>query len=173
MKLIGLTGLPRAGKNLFATHLVENHGYVELSFAAPLKAASAVLLGMELWQMNGEHNFDREAILPEWGFSTRDFLQRFGTEAMRNNFGQDFWLKHMHARIRAERLKPLSRIVITDVRFENEASLVRQLGGKIIEITRNGTVRSAHPSDRGVMADVYVPNSGTKMELWEHADAHA
>lgn len=98
VRLIGLTGLPRSGKDTFAAHLVENHHYVRRAFATPLKAAAAILLGREMWEMEGQHGFDRNAILPEWGFSTREFLQKFGTECLRNQIRQDFWIEHMRHR---------------------------------------------------------------------------
>ena len=90
MKLIGLTGLPRSGKDTFAQRLVLTHMYARRAFATPLKAAAAILLGHEVWEMEGQGGFDRDAILPEWGFSTREFLQKFGTECLRNQIRKDF-----------------------------------------------------------------------------------
>lgn len=159
MKLIAFTGLPRSGKDTAAAYLT-GHYWIRLAFADPLKDAAAVLLGRERWEMNGERGFDREAVLPEWGFTTRDFLQRFGTEAMRDNFGQDFWLKHMRGRLRG-----FAKYVITDCRFQNEADLVHELGGRVIEIVRPGLKRSTHISDAGVTADGQILNDGTIEDL--------
>lgn len=164
--VIALTGLPRSGKDTLAGFLVEHHGYRREAFADPLKNAAAILLQRERWEMNGEQGFDREAVLPEWGFSTRDFLQRFGTEVMRDNFGFDFWLKHMRKRLWGT----AGRYVITDCRFENEAALVRELGGIIVEIRREGCVKSAHVSDKGVVADRYVYNDFDLAHLRREAD---
>lgn len=168
IKLIAFTGLPRSGKDSAADWLCM-HGYVRLRFADPLKQAAAILLGREVWEMNGEHGFDREAVLLDWGFTTRDFLQRFGTEVMRNNFGQDFWLKHMRRRLEA--LAPVHgytrAAVITDCRFENEVALVRELGGIVVEIRRPGLVPSTHVSDAGVEPDVVLDNDGTLPQFAE------
>ncbi len=161
MMLIAFSGLPRAGKDTAADWL-EMHGYKRRKFAEPLKRAAAVLLNREFWEMDGQQGFDRDAILPEWGFSTRDFLQRFGTEVMRQNFGQDFWLKHM-----TMRLAGLERAVITDCRFENEAALVRSLGGIVVGIDRPGLVPSGHASDAGVIVDCVVTNDGTLPQFAE------
>jgi hypothetical protein len=161
--IIGLTGLPRSGKDTLAGFL-QGHYFNRVAFADPLKDAAAILLGREPWEMRGEQGFDREAVLPEWGFTTRDFLQRFGTEAMRNNFGQDFWLKHMRNRIGK------GKYVITDCRFENEAAMVRELGGVIVEVKRPGCVKSSHVSDAGVTADRYVYNDSTLEHLKYEAD---
>ena len=172
VRLIGLTGLPRSGKDTFAAHLVENHHYVRRAFATPLKAAAAILLGREMWEMEGQHGFDRNAILPEWGFSTREFLQKFGTECLRNQIRQDFWIEHMRHELDMA-YRGEYPVVITDVRFDNEAALVRALGGNIIEIRRAGLVGSNHASDKGVCPDAVVNNNGTMMELWEYADRYA
>lgn len=165
--IVGLTGLPRAGKDTFAERLCKVHGYTRLAFADPLKAAAAVLLDRPEAQMHGADGFDREAVLPEWGFSTRWFLQKLGTECMRHQIGADFWLDRL--RIELTRRNP-QRVVIPDCRFENEAALVRDLGGIVVEIRRPGTVGSGHVSDRGIIADTLVGNSGTISDLHRAAD---
>lgn len=162
VNLIAFTGLPRSGKDSAADWLVL-HGYVRRAFSDPLKDAAAILLGREPWEMRGEQGFDREAVLTEWGFSTRDFLQRFGTEAMRNNFGADFWIKHMRNRIAG-----VERVVITDCRFDNEVELVHELGGIVVEIRRPGAaISSAHVSDKGVAADLVLDNNDTMPQFAE------
>lgn len=168
IKLIAFTGLPRSGKDSAADWLCM-HGYVRLAFAHPLKDAAAILLGRPAHECYGLCDFDREAVMPEWGFSMRDFLQRFGTEAMRNNFGQDFWNKHMRNRIAALTMNGATHraVVITDCRFENEAALVREFDGIVVEIRRPGLVASAHVSDAGVVPDVVVDNDGTLPQFAE------
>lgn len=160
MKLIALTGLPRSGKDTAAAYLYEEYGYARFRFSEPLKAAAAILLNRDIGEMHGTNGFDREAVLPEWGFSTRDFLQRFGTEAMRENFGADFWVRHM-----MNRLDAVDRAVITDCRFENEAAMVRSLDGIVVQIYRPGTKGSAHASDAGVVSDRTIMNTGTVADL--------
>ena len=161
MNVVGLTGLPRSGKDTAAQWFVR-HGYRRLGFADPLKEAAAVLLGRPLWQMHGEDGFDRETVLPEWGFSTRWFLQRLGTECLREQIRGDFWVQKM----RNEIARFSSPVVITDVRFKNEVPLVRELGGIIIEIRRPGCTASGHVSDAGVETDYVILNSGTVADLY-------
>jgi hypothetical protein len=179
MKLIGLTGLPTAGKDEFAKHLIRFYGFQKQSFAGPLKEAAAILLNRPVSQMNGEDGFNREAILPEWGFSTRDFLQKLGTECLRNQVLQDFWVKRMQVYLEKQVYLEgggsiQQKVVITDVRFENEAKMIREHGGMIIEITRPGLVKSDHPSDAGIKLsenDAVVTNSGTLEDLHKVVDA--
>ena len=153
MKIIGLHGLPRSGKDTFANYMHNNYGYRLEAFAAPLKAAAAVLLNHSVDDMEGRNGFDREAVLSEWGFSTREFLQKFGTECLRNNIRQDFWIQHMRNRIVG-----LDRVIITDVRFQNEADLITELGGKIVLIERPGCIDNGHVSNQRIWCDAGVSN---------------
>ena len=167
MKLIALTGLPRCGKDTVAAWLIAHHSWTKLAFAGPLKAAAAILLNRTEDECNGV-NFDREAVMPEWGFSMRWFLQVFGTECLRNQVAQDFWIKRMYIELGS--WTPMAKIVITDCRFENEAALVRERGGHVIEIRRPGLVGSGHISDAGVRLtedDYVILNDGTVDDLYE------
>lgn len=160
MKLIAFTGLPRSGKDTAAGYLADRYRYQRASFARPLKEAAAILLGCPLSHAEGWQGYDREAVMPEWGFSMRWFLQRLGTECMRDQIAKDFWIKRMRA--------SLSRgadYVITDCRFQNEADLVRELGGVIVEIVRPGSVGSGHISDAGVKPDIQIWNGGAISDL--------
>jgi hypothetical protein len=160
MKVVALAGLPRSGKDTAADWFVLR-GYTRLQFSGPLKEAAAVLLDRPLSHMYGE-GYDREKIMPEWGFSVRWFLQRFGTECLREQIRPDFWLLRMARAI--QRISP-APVVITDLRFENEAEMVRGAGGIIIELRRPGIVGSSHASDAGVRPDCTIDNDGTLADL--------
>lgn len=167
MKLIALTGLPRSGKDTFATRLVERYGFVRRQFSDPLKEAAAILLDRPLSQMRGENGFDREDVLPEWGFSVRWFLQMLGTECMRDTIRRDFWVHRMRNYL----VDALAPVVITDCRFDNEVALVHQFGGIVIEIVRPGLTASGHMSDRGVKSDIQIWNGDSVERLCAHADS--
>lgn len=172
MRIVGLTGLPRSGKDSFAEHLCRFYGYKAFAFAGPLKVAAAELLDRPLSHAFGLDGFDREEIMPEWGFSMREFLQKLGTECMRVQIRQDFWIKRME--ISLKKLPPKAKVVITDVRFENETKMIRDLGGMMIQINRPGLVKSDHPSDAGVKileTETIVENCGTLEQLHEVVDA--
>jgi hypothetical protein len=141
-----------------------------MQFSAPLKEAAAICLGRPVSEMRGDNGFDREAVMPEWGFSVRHFLQVFGTECIRDNFGADFWVKKMRSAITRLSGELAFPVVITDCRFENEAEMIRSLGGGVIEIRRPGLRASDHASDAGIRADAVIINGGTLRDL---ADAIA
>lgn len=159
-RLIALTGLPRSGKDTVAEELYW-HGYTRMSFAEPLKEAAVHLLNCSPNMPWGKHGYDREQIMPEWGFSMRHFLQWLGTEGMRS-FQKDFWIRNMEMRLRG-----YEQVVITDCRFPNEIKLVRDLGGVVIRIERPGLKPSKHVSDKQMPCDIVVRNDGSIADLQE------
>lgn len=90
----------------------------------------------------------------------RQYLQNVGTEA-RKIFGDDFWVDQVLPRpvlyadrdlTHAERLREMHPgvdwLVITDLRFENEAQRVLDLGGEVWRVTRPGTESDGHDSEQ-------------------------
>jgi len=116
-RIIGVSGVMRTGKDSVAA-LLGNYGYTRLAFADPLRkvaldidptislrGASAEVLEAfgYLPDFIGAYN-DREGVLygtliTQVGYEQvkevpdfRRFLQRLGTEGVRNNFGQNAWV---------------------------------------------------------------------------------
>lgn len=170
-KIVGLAGPARCGKDTIAWMLRNQYDAEQFAFAGALKKAASVLLNYPMEFVNGENGYDRESIMPEWGFSMREFLQKLGTECMREQFREDFWIN----RIRVELAHSNLPAVITDVRFENEAAFVRGCGGVVWHIERpqdNGLDEraKAHASEAGVAlreGDQIVINDGTLDDLRE------
>lgn len=142
MRIIGLCGLIGSGKNTVAEHLMEHHYYISVSFAETLKDAAACIFGWDRDMLEGATPEDRAAreLKDEWwserlGFdvSPRYMLQYLGTEVMRNNLHPDIWT------LSAEKLikeNPWEQYVFTDVRFPNEAAMIRRIGGKVWHVRR-------------------------------------
>ena len=131
--LIGFAGVAGSGKTTLAQHLEKRWGYNRTSFAAPLKEALQGLFMLSKEQLT---DFDaKEAIDPRWGYSPRTLMQTFGTNFIREMIDEDFWVKRMGYLI--EEQHQYSKIVIDDVRFPNEANLIRVAGGKIIHVIRD------------------------------------
>jgi len=96
----------------------------------------------------------------------RRFLQVLGTDAVRAFFGEDTWIKLLMKEALARRLYTDSEgwqnVVITDVRFSNEAKWVKEQGGVIWRINRPGhtnEVGTAHSSEKSINdihADMYI-----------------
>jgi len=141
MILIGLAGRKGSGKNTAGDILEKEYGFTQLSFAAPLKASAAALLNVSVADLEEWKN-DPEALVSvfapgEWegrAMSVREFLQRYGTEAHRDIFGEDFWTKQL-----IDQLPEKGKFVITDARFDNECAAIQNAGGYVVYIDRPGT----------------------------------
>lgn len=166
--LIGLTGKAGAGKSTAGEYLATTYGFELRSFAAPLKASAAALLGvtvddLETWKNNT--GFEVVVIAPNGRpratQSVRSFLQRYGTESHRDVFGQDFWVDlGMRGIYRASLQERNLRVAWTDVRFPNEVKAIRQAGGIIVRIDRHGAGAGDHVSETHDLGpDVVIPNN--------------
>lgn len=101
----------------------------------------------------------------------RRLMQVLGTEVGRQGIHPDIWVDTAAHAIN-ERTKRFDPVVITDVRFDDEARAIRQLGGTIIEIRRADLPPpdDAHASERGIdpeLIDAIVDNDGDLDDLLE------
>jgi hypothetical protein len=94
------------------------------------------------------------------GNTPRYAMQTIGTEWGRNIMGQDFWVSIAESQA-LERLDRGDDVVIDDIRFQNEADMVRRLGGAVIGINGRGGIMSDHVSECGIGADMYITNDGS------------
>ena len=138
--LIGFAGMARSGKSKAANYLLSHYPEewdTAISFADPLKEAAVEIFGFPWADVHGLHGYDRETIHPVWGISVRQALQDLGS-AVRETFGQDHWIKRtlLENPDDEERI-PLSRTIITDVRYDNEVDAVKIRGGVIIGLIRD------------------------------------
>lgn len=121
--VLGICGHAGAGKDMVADYLVKELGFVRLAFALPIKQMAS-----EYFFVNGD-DLERSD-KPE---RVRKLLQMLGTEVGRA-YDPDIWVEHMHVNILNA---PFNKIVITDVRFPNEAEmLVKEFGADLILIRR-------------------------------------
>ena len=167
-RLIGLySPAPGCGKTTVANLFIEHQ---RVSFAAPLKRAVWTLLG-DLGT-SGYHFVytDKEAIIPGLGVSARHMMQTLGTEWGRACIHPDFWV--MIARAETQRImNDGGSVVIDDVRFPNEAAMIRDLGGELWRIDRPGVIYSGDHSSEGGLEDItpdrVIVNDGTLAQLKE------
>lgn len=170
--IIGLTGRIGAGKDTVHERLVALGGerFQRRSFAAPLKASVAALFGITVEQIEEWKNdplakvtLTRGDYTQAMGFDNRDhpiavreltlreLLQRYGTEAHREVFGENFWTDQA---MRDLRLECGSTVyVFTDVRFDNEAKAIVDRGGVVWRIVGPDDDTGAHASEAGVDPD--------------------
>jgi hypothetical protein len=132
MILLGLCGKKYSGKDTMADYLVEYHGFQKMSFAAPLKEACRHLFFFSEEQCHDPRR--KDVVDRRWNISPRQAFQMVGTDWIRNQFHSHFWVERM--RFELEECSPESRIVVSDVRFENEKDFVVELGGHVCGIHR-------------------------------------
>jgi hypothetical protein len=179
--LIGLIGKKRVGKDTFAAVLTESYGYEKIALADPLREAA-----LALDPIVGTFPMTVDGVLrvEEWRYSeviatlgyekakdycpeVRRTLQRFGTESIRA-IDDEFWIKAAFTRI-SERRSNGTPVIVTDVRYPNEADAIRAAGGLLVRIVRDlPTDGDEHPSERsmdGYPEDYYIDNNGPQEVL--------
>lgn len=169
--VVGLNGFARSGKDTAALPLLAA-GFTRIALADPLRAALVTLNplmpdGLRLTQALGEHpDWDWAKAHPVYGTEVRELMQRMGTEVARQQWGDTFWTDR--AEVSISQLAP-SPVVITDVRFPNEAQWCRQMGWPVVRITRPGVGPvNSHTSDQGLpdhLVDAEIANDGTIEQL--------
>ena len=150
MQIIGLCGNKGSGKDTFANYLVKTEGYIKVAFADYIREALKILFD---WN---EDNFTQE--LKEkndeyWKVSPRKMMQELGTEFLRfhcaNLMSQDFNLPNGDSYSSSFHIKRLNKdinkffkdnndvkIIISDIRFQDEVDYVKKIGGTVIKINR-------------------------------------
>jgi hypothetical protein len=146
--IIAFTGLAQSGKTTAANAFI-SIGYDRMSFAEPLKAMVRCLTSC----------VDKDA-RPHalCGKTLREVYQTLGTDWGRNMVGDNIWIQAGRSRIETllgdVESDIIRGIVIDDIRFDNEAELIRSMGGIVIEITRPSTPQMEHASEAGISRDL-------------------
>lgn len=123
-ELIGLSGKAGTGKDYIAQDVLRPLGYHQFSFAWHPKVfmiAKKVATYEEVFHTK-----------PPW---VRDLMQQGFTEGGRDVYGDDIWADTMFTwfTVLAE-YWGLTKFMIPDVRFPNEARAIRRVGGKVFRI---------------------------------------
>lgn len=170
---VGIIGRARVGKDTAGSWLVENRGYVRVGFADALKEAALRLNPI----IEGDHPdvmrlSDAVGSSP-WGWDVakdvypevRRILQEYGMSI--RDIDPEFWLRTALAKV-AEANAAGSPVVITDVRFPNEAESLRRAGFHLLYIDRPGVPRLNHASEGALTpadADTTIENYGSVPEF--------
>lgn len=136
--IVGLSGFAQSGKDTFAGFLVEA-GFVQHAFADPMREALLRLDPMVLPLGAPPISLSELIQVPsDWEWAKRNtsdvrgLLQRLGTEVGREMFGEDFWVKYALDKADAD------LVVLSDVRYRNEADAIVARGGVVVRIEREG-----------------------------------
>ena len=148
LTLIGLMGPAGAGKDTAADHLEDQHGFVRYAFADPMRTmleAAFTSVGIDYAYIY-ERSL-KEQPVPGIGYSYRQLAQTLGTEWGRNQLDPDLWLRFAALNLGLPDAPVNDRIVITDVRFANEAAWIVQHGGVVLRIRRDVAPVRPHVSE--------------------------
>lgn len=171
VNLIGICGEAGAGKDTAASTLVEM-GWIQTSFAKELykevaEAFNVTVASLEhretkeqpLAHLSLDHCSDAhfvdfiiqlKNIDPKAALSPRFLLQHWGTEFRRGLIADTYWTDKVDDFIKSHADK---RVVISDVRFDQEAQFVIDRAGQVIEVIRPGLITSGshiHISEAGI-----------------------
>lgn len=187
--IVGINGFKGSGKDTIGAYLVEKYGFERKSFAAKLKESAASLFNIDpnkwekwkndptmrvmLYKANEDEPWEVESDGdPDYyanTISVRQFLQRYGTEAHRDVFGDDFWVYHG-----LEDVSLRKDYVLTDARFENELEAIKELGGYNIRVIRSGfgdiDTHASEVVPPAHLIDYEIENNGTIENLYERVD---
>ena len=112
----------------------------------------------------------------------REFLQKLGTEAMRDGLHKEVWVNALFADYKGQKNTDSSfshpNWIITDMRFPNEMEAVELREGLTIRVVRNNGTRAIdinpHASETALdnaKFDYTIENDGTLDELVEKVRA--
>jgi hypothetical protein len=134
--LIGILGRKGHGKDTIADKIIMKLSYEKHSFADSLKEACGNIFSLSKDQLYGDK---KEVVDERWGFTPRKILQFVGTDLFRERWGDidpetnsNIWIKSFENKYKDQ----LDRIIIADVRFQNEADFIKNNGGIIIKVVR-------------------------------------
>ena len=164
MRLIGIHGPARAGKDTLCSYMLDNLDGIWLrsSFADPLKEM--------LRAIGVDCSDDKKAVVSDdYGVTPRHMMQTLGTEWGRHMIDGDIWVKAF------ARLNAGKGVIVPDVRFENEAELVRE-HGVLIHLVGRGGIEGNHVSENAIAfkpGDIVIDNSRDMAWLMSQVDGNA
>lgn len=161
--IIGIAGRATSGKSLAALTL-KSSGWKVRAFADPIKEALAAV-GLTHEQLYGSEKELPSDIL---GGNTPRFAMQSLGDWGRDNFGKGFYVRILRSRIM--QLPVDTRIAVEDVRYQNEADMIRAFGGTVVMIRRSGA--DASPVEHSSEAldftyDFVLDNDGTAKEFMD------
>ena len=192
---IGISGKLGSGKDTVAQYLIEH-------LEKATRIALADLLKEEVaWALTGYYDTYRFSELPEklqgelrshygtelpehikpsdlirWmnDRATKEYfrkiLQWWGTEFRREQFGKNYWIDRLEKRVLSN--PSITTVIIPDIRFPDEAVMVKRNNGYLIRVVRGEINTGDHPSETALddyaEFDTWVHNTGTLYDLENH-----
>ena len=154
-RLIGIVGYAQHGKDSVGRMLVEGHGFTRYAFADQLKSMAFVLNPIVQTYVFPKHPERLQTLVSLLGWDkakeiaeVRRFLQVLGTEAVRDHLGENSWVDALGKKLKDDGAWAwdseedqnewwwTKNVVVTDVRFPNEAEWIREMEGELWRVKR-------------------------------------
>jgi hypothetical protein len=201
--IIGISGYSGSGKDLVGTIIQEislNKWHIK-KWAGKLKTIASILTGIPVENFE-DQEFKKTLLGPEWGtvkdiplngvpvfadiqfnslMTVRDFLQKLGTDAIRDSLHENTWVNATMADYTPTQVQwsdgpmggykdgPMPNWIITDTRFPNEAEAIKKAGGIVVRINRPGVQPiNPHPSETSLddwNFDAVINNDGDVADI--------
>ena len=154
--VIGICGYARSGKDTAADLMVKHMGYRKVTIADDLRRI-VLAANPKIRDSVASHGWDTA----KKSKKVREALQDTGA-VIRSLYGETFLLKELLAVTETP-------LVVSDVRTEAEAALIRARGGLLVRIDRPGVgPANKDITERYLEGDVKITNDGDKQELLRH-----
>jgi hypothetical protein len=189
--LIGVSAKIGNGKDTFFEILAKktSGAYENKKFSYKLKKIASILTGIPIEKFE-DQEFKKTNLGKEWNkfkysgnplkdnssfevyehiMTVREFLQRLGTEAMREGLHENVWLNALYSDFDFEK----SKWCITDMRFKNELESVKKNCGITVRINRPNSIIIDHPSETELdneQFDYVIENNGTLEDFEQKID---
>lgn len=159
--IIAISGKAQSGKDTIGACLVNQHGFIRVASADALKR-----IAMRTFNWDGAKDA-----------RGRKFLQDLATAV--RGYDPDFWinitLQEIERMCRPMVAGKVEDFVITDVRYKNEADLLKKASAVLIRIERKGIELFDHESetqlDNYEDFDYVIGNNGSIYDLEERVTA--
>ena len=199
--IIGINGKMSAGKDTVGTIIQgllltsKKKSFEIKKFAGKMKQIASLLTGIPVEKFE-DQEFKETNLNSKWDYndyiggefidllsmSVREFLQKLGTDAIRNGLHQNAWVNALFADYKESRrkiedeeyIKEYPNWIITDMRFPNEFDAVKSRNGITIRVTRPDSkdgykfFGDKHQSEKALdkaIFDYEIINDGTMEEL--------
>lgn len=152
-------------------------------FAGKVKEIASILTGISIEKFENQE-FKQKQMSEDWNMTYRTFLQKLGTEAMRNGLHTNVWVNALFADYKEEFISKgiggfhdprpsyksigFPNWIITDMRFPNEMEAVVEKNGITIRVNRPGISLLDHPSETSLDTaefDYTIVNDSTIEDL--------
>jgi hypothetical protein len=136
MKIIGISGLARSGKDSFyemCKPLLDKKGvtHEKMAFADELKGEVNSILERYVGISAFTENTEEKKVI-------RPLLVTYGTH-IRRKMNPNCWIEKIENKLKSQQIKS-EVLFITDVRFENEIKWIHDLRGTSIHVSRSGII---------------------------------